>query len=302
MLSFNKSPTSWRVFILAWVSIFSGFATSSAYGQAAQAQVAGIDAPQYLLKGPITLTGYLLSTGPSTLHKTMKAGGGLAIFPAPPDQVWAGESYVVIHVSVSQLATNDKTDVLLNSPDFINANDNNLSWCLKRTDFDALLKQGTIVPLHVLSIRPTLDYGAKVSLPFKLRFRVRDELSGKLNNIRITPDITLGGYLGPRWRINPSKEHYLRIPLSAGLATLMLNDNTLKGNNSTTGTTAGPQEDGLVLGVTTSTGLVATFDGFEIGALTGFDYAAGEIGSNWLYNGKPWVSFSIGYSFLGKDK
>ena len=52
-------------------------------------------------------------------------------------------------------------------------------------------------------------------------------------------------------------------------------------------------------GVTYGGGFALTFSRkYQIGAIIGFDRLAGPEGEEWPFNGKPWVSVSIGYQFL----
>jgi hypothetical protein len=83
--------------------------------------------------------------------------------------------------------------------------------------------------------------------------------------------------------------------LTLELSTLAINDNTI---NTTTNSTT-KNGDGLVLGITGSVGVVFQFDDFQVGLAAGMDRAAGELGKDWIYNNKGWVSFSIGFNFFG---
>jgi hypothetical protein len=183
--------------------------------------------------------------------------------------------------------TRTVTSTLIGSTEFVNSGDNSKYFWIRKDELDNYMTDGFIAKSYKTP-NVNISYGANISLPFKLR----TETNGQ--NIKITPDLTLGGYLGLKWRLSHTKPFYVTLPVvSLGLATLSINDN----NNPTT-----PNKgDGTVLGITGSTGLVFQLSDFQFGLMLGWDRAAGEIGKDWIYNNKTWYSFSIGYSFLGNN-
>jgi hypothetical protein len=166
------------------------------------------------------------------------------------------------------------------------ANFNTYYWILK-SELIQLINDGfVIVNFETGKYKPT--FGATVSLPFKYRPKV-DDL-----NVKITPDVTLGGFLGGRIRLSRTEAYYISLPVwTLGLTTLAIND-----NNNPSDPEMG---DGLVLGITTSLGVIIELDDFQLGLLVGWDRAAGELGKNWIYNDKAWYSFSVGYTFVGAN-
>lgn len=187
----------------------------------------------------------------------------------------------------NKTTTREVLSTLKGSSVFINSDDNDKYFWLRKDELDNYMADGFITKSYKTP-NTNIAYGANISLPFKLR----PETNGQ--NIKITPDLTLGGYLGIKWRISKTKPFYLTAPIvTLGLATLSINDNS---------NTATPSKgDGTVLGITGSTGLVFQLDDFQFGFMLGRDRAAGEIGKDWIYNNKTWYSFSIGYSFLGNN-
>jgi hypothetical protein len=170
---------------------------------------------------------------------------------------------------------------------YINSVDNKKYFWIRKDEFENYITDNFITKSYKTLI-PKISYGANILLPFKLRTKIEGE------NIRITPDITLGGYIGFKWRLSSTIPFYVTTPvISLGLATLSINDN----NNSSSTT----QGDGTVLGITGSTGFVFQINDFEMGLMVGWDRASGELGKDWIYNGKAWYSFSIGYSFFGNN-
>ena len=169
---------------------------------------------------------------------------------------------------------------------YINSEDNGAYYWIRKDQFDKLLEDKFVTISYQIP-NTQLTYGASLTLPFKYRTKTKGQ------NIKITPDITLGGFLGARHRISSTKPFYLSLPIvTLGMTTLAINDN----NNP-----SDPDKgDGLVLGITASTGMVFEFDDFQFGLILGLDRAAGELGKDWIYNDKVWYSFSIGYTFLGR--
>jgi len=70
-------------------------------------------------------------------------------------------------------------------------------------------------------------------------------------------------------------------------------------NGGVTSSPAGTAGTTTVPAITIAAGVIFQFDSFQLGLLTGRDYASGELGDNWIYNTKQWYSFSLGFSFLG---
>ena len=173
---------------------------------------------------------------------------------------------------------------------YINVDDNNKLFWIKAEEFERLENEKWLVKRY--HMKPKFAYGASFSVPFKIRPET-SEL-----NMKITPELTLGGYFGLKQRLSRYNDIYLYIPvITLGVTTLGVNeDNVIKETGSTQET-----QDGLVLGRTFTVGTIFEYKSFQIGLIGGFDKAGGEIGKNWVYNDKFWYSFSIGYSFFGKE-
>lgn len=173
---------------------------------------------------------------------------------------------------------------------YINIIDNDELFWIKSEELDNLLEEEFVLKRYYL--HPKFAYGASLSVPFKIRPETDDF------NMKITPEITLGGYVGLKQRLSRFKDIYVYIPVvTLGVTTLGINENNIikeTGNNEEV-------QDGLVLGRTFSVGTIFEFKSFQIGLIGGFDKAGGEIGKDWVYNDKFWYSFSIGYSFFGKE-
>nr|WP_299174668.1 hypothetical protein [uncultured Allomuricauda sp.] len=176
-----------------------------------------------------------------------------------------------------------------NTTDYIDIGDQESIFWMKEEKFNESLEKGYIKKRFYLDYQ--VAYGASLSIPFKIRPTI-DEI-----NMKITPELSLGGFLGGRKRLNRYKPVYLYAPVfTAGVTTIGINsDNTIV-EESTEGV-----KDGLVFARTFSLGSFIEFDEFQVGMVIGWDKAGGEIGKNWIYNDRLWYSFSIGYNFLRRN-
>jgi len=119
-----------------------------------------------------------------------------------------------------------------------------------------------------------LEHGPLV-VPFKLRAR----------NRTITGESTLGYYLGLRlsW-FEVSAAPFI----SGGLALIPVSDvNSGQTENRT--------------GVSCSFGtIVETSQRLQLAVVVGWDFLGGDAGRHWEFEGNPWYSFAIGFSFTGR--
>jgi len=125
-----------------------------------------------------------------------------------------------------------------------------------------------------------------LTIPFKLRPKQ------DTTNFKMTTDVTLGPYFGITKRLSKRNNYYATIPATLGLSFINLNNSTTTISNSS--------EIGVLPGFSWSSGLILQFDNFSLGYVFGQDYASG-IGSKWIYQGKTWHSFAIGYNFIKSD-
>lgn len=129
--------------------------------------------------------------------------------------------------------------------------------------------------------------GGQLTIPFKIRKKAEH------GTFRLTTDVTLGAFIGLTKKLSEKKEHYLTIPMTAGLTFININDN----NTSMEFKAAdeGSSND-VVPGLTWSTGILLQLDQYSLGFIFGKDYAS-EVGDQWLYHRKLWWSFGLGFSF-----
>ncbi len=126
--------------------------------------------------------------------------------------------------------------------------------------------------------------GGQLTLPFKIRSK------SDTHSFRLTTDVTVGAYLGMTKRLSKTKEHFLTIPVAAGLTFINL-------NSSNTALDLALVEAEVVPGLTWSTGLILQLENYTLGLMFGKDYAS-EVGNQWEYHRKTWWSFGIGFAFM----
>ncbi len=181
--------------------------------------------------------------------------------------------------------------VIKNKTNIIDIGDQEDVFWIQKDIFDHYLNDGYIKKKYYTWLKSfQFAYGASLSIPFKIRPEIQDK------NMKITPEISLGGYVGVKWRIHKYKNSYwYPLVFTAGITTIGINsDNTIKEVDTT------DLKDGLVFARTASLGSILEFNSFQIGAVLGWDKPGGEIGKDWIYNDRLWYSFSFGYNFLTK--
>lgn len=171
---------------------------------------------------------------------------------------------------------------LKGSEDYINSEDNGKRFFIKTNELSRFLEDGNIEQ-QFKKWSPKLVTGATISTPFKFRPKVGDK------NYIFSPELSLGPFIGANFRMDKKLPIFLNLILSAGINSININDNVQLDED---------EKDGLALGFYTSVGAVVQINDFQVGALYGYDFVSGEMGKNWLYNEKPWFSFSIGFNFL----
>lgn len=128
--------------------------------------------------------------------------------------------------------------------------------------------------------------GGQLTIPFKIRPKAEH------GTFRLTTDVTLGAFIGLTKRLSEKKEHYITIPVTAGLTFININDN----NTSLEFAASDGGETDVVPGLTWSSGIILQFEQYNLGLIFGKDYAS-EVGDQWLYHRKMWWSFGLGFSF-----
>lgn len=157
---------------------------------------------------------------------------------------------------------------------------------IKKSEFDLVDKE----LYYSIGLKNPKNY--KLSFGFlTVPFKFRPSLD--TINSNITTDVTLGPYLGITKRISARNRYYITLPATLGLSYINL-------NNNNTSNLVKDADINVVPGISWCSGLIFQLSDFNVGFVFGQDFASG-IGDKWVYNGKMWYSFAIGYSFL-KDK
>jgi len=129
--------------------------------------------------------------------------------------------------------------------------------------------------------------GGQLTIPFKIRPKAEN------GTFRLTTDVTLGAFIGLTKKLSENKEHYLTIPITAGLTFVNINDNNTSMEFAAAAADGGTD---VVPGLSWSSGILLQLDQYNLGLIFGKDYAS-EVGNQWIYHGKLWWSFGLGFSF-----
>jgi hypothetical protein len=133
-----------------------------------------------------------------------------------------------------------------------------------------------------------------VVAPIKIRPKIKFE--GNPIPLKLTTNVTIGPYFGYKYEKkiwNNSKLNTLSHSIIAFAApytsfTEINSSNSKDSSKSSTTAAAFSFGGGYLFEVSNK---------FQIGALIGWDYVGGELGEKWYYQGKSWLSFSIGFNF-----
>lgn len=155
--------------------------------------------------------------------------------------------------------------------------------CLDKDTFDELTTEEAITKKYHWGSSGAV-YGLNLTLPIK----IRPAIAGF--NTTLSQNIEIGGLLGWRWRLSQTLDYHVDFPVvSVGLANLEIE----KGRAP-----AAMDGNAQSMGITTSTGVILELNDFQLGIMVGVDRATGDVGRDWVYNGRVWYAFGLGYSFL----
>jgi hypothetical protein len=155
--------------------------------------------------------------------------------------------------------------------------------CFDKDTFDEQFAENAIIKKYIYGSSGPV-YGLNLTLPIK----IRPAIAGF--NTSLSQNIEIGGVLGWRWRLSQTLDSHIDFPV-VGIA--LANLEIEKGR-------APAAMDGNVqsMGITASTGVILELKDFQLGFMVGTDRATGDAGRGWVYNGKLWYAFGLGYSFL----
>ena len=235
----------------------------------------------YITKEPIVVYGYDLVDGVSQ-PKTVKIANPNLKFRQIGDvrpDANLGQVYVIQFWEIT-----NEPDYLKNDHNKINSSVNNQFFCIKASNF-----KGPVIKKRY----KTWLYNAKPNIgtlvvPIKMRPKQGEY------PFDFTTDFTLGSSFGYSFRMSPYQPNYLSIVGVFGVTSVGVDSITTKGYITEPNT--------KLSAITPGIGIITEIDNFQIGAVIGWDIVGGKTGQNWIYNGKTWLSFGIGYQFVRKKE
>jgi len=135
------------------------------------------------------------------------------------------------------------------------------------------------------------------TLILPIKYRPAAELNGTKFEKTFSTDLSIGPFLGYKFKTGKSYNQFFQIGAFAG-PTLIQFPSTVVPNNGQTNQNNITNDN--LIGFTYGWGAVFQFDKLQIGLIKGVDQLGGEKSKQWQYDGKSWWSFAIGYKFLGQ--
>lgn len=130
-------------------------------------------------------------------------------------------------------------------------------------------------------IKPSFTAGT-VLIPVKMRLQKFD----------FSKDLTLGPVAGINFRLSHYKPNFVSVLGGLGITSVTIDEKT------TLGAVEEPMD---IPALTPSVGFVFEFqNSTQAGIFAGWDFIADNDVMNFIYFGKPWVSFGLGFSILTK--
>ncbi|WP_428067485.1 hypothetical protein [Chryseobacterium gambrini] len=182
-----------------------------------------------------------------------------------------GIKYVLIAIPT---ITKSKTT----NNDYIDSLDSGKSFWIKETD----LKEENI-DVNYQKWSQNFISGI-LTAPFKYRF-------GGSNESLIDGDFNIASFLGWKIRVTQIRSYYFIPFIFGGVTTLKYNSaNNFKITDSSV------EENGN--GFTYGGGFSVRLGNISPGIIIGYDRGTRNMGSGFIYNNKPWLSFSLNYDFF----
>ena len=135
------------------------------------------------------------------------------------------------------------------------------------------------------------DYDTQLlTIPIKIRPRLDDA------PLQFIGDVALGSYFGYQFgRVaisdNSTETFSQTVALFAAPGMVKIDP-----------TVADTDSSNLTLGFSLGCGYLVNFNNYQIGLVGGIDYVSGDVSSSWIYQGKSWFSFTIGFDFNDEEK
>lgn len=177
-----------------------------------------------------------------------------------------------------------ESPALKNSSAIYNTADEGVVWYAKESDLN---DEDITRYWERAQFKPFVEFGL-LYLPFKFRPGLKDSNINKARDL--TSEVNLGATMNLGFNSNVRFIKNLNIPFNISLFTDKVNKyNSYDGID---------KEENLT-GLSFATGLVFNVkNGLQVGGLVGVDQAMGQSGERWIYDGRPWFSFGIGYKFI----
>lgn len=212
--------------------------------------------------------------GGTIIKKTAEKGDLFTI-----DRILSNGDYVIRFLPWKK-DTNPKNDLLYKE------NEENLYFILSKAEYTLSAerheKKGNVTvgaSTTLIKIRPgsgdeliTNNKGGSYNVPFDF-----------------ANDFNLGLMFG--WKHQQSKDPELahNFLFGLGITSISVDSLTTQGFVTTKSNQAA---------LTWSLGYVFEYNKFQIGAFTGVDLMAGEVGRNWIYRKRPWIGVNLGFSIF----
>lgn len=128
-------------------------------------------------------------------------------------------------------------------------------------------------------------------LPIKMRFGGKSGDGTQLRDFTFSNDVSIGLSVG--YRYIPNRRFSSNFLTGISLTSVGVTpDNTKNAVSTATNLSA----------ITWHLGYLFQIDNFQIGAFTGVDYLAGNVGRKWDYKDEMWFGIGIGYSIFSSKK
>lgn len=127
-------------------------------------------------------------------------------------------------------------------------------------------------------------------IPIKIRPSTDD------NPLQFVGEVSLGTYIGyetGKLSINEAKTYNYSQTIGLFAAPGMIKIDP---------SVADTDMSNLTLGFSLGISYIINFNTFQMGLVGGVDYISGDVSKTWIYQGKPWFSFTIGFDFNDEEK
>ncbi len=125
-----------------------------------------------------------------------------------------------------------------------------------------------------------------LTAPFKFRPNTKNT-----DGTIVEGDLNLGAFVGWKMRLSKVQPYFISLNGFLSFGSVELNSTNDKSITD-------PKESNNAFAFNYGSGLVFEFHNFQSGVIVGFDGATGNNAKNYLFQNKPWLSFSLNYNFV----